>query len=172
LNRYEELYHVFLIHDLFFFEKFMSNIAQVNIARMKGSSINDPIMADFVAQLDEINQLAERSKGFVWRLKEDGGNATEISYNEDPRIIINMSVWETLADLENFTYRTIHAKVMSLRKNWFEKMDHYQCLWYVHKEVKPTVEDAKFRLNHLQVNGPSPIAFTFRKTFLPEISNC
>jgi hypothetical protein len=143
----------------------MSNIVQVNIARMKGSSMDDPIMADFVAQLDEINQLAESSKGFVWRLKEEGGNATEIKYNEDPRIIVNMSVWETLADLEAFTYRSIHAKVMSQRKNWFEKMDHYQCLWYIPKDAIPTVDDAKYRLNHLQVNGPSPIAFTFRKTF-------
>jgi len=143
----------------------MLYIAQVNIARMKGSSINDPIMADFVAQLDEVNQLAERSNGFVWRLKEEGGNATEIVFNEDPRIIINMSVWETLADLEAFTYRTMHAKVMAMRKNWFEKMDHYQCLWYVDKDTPPTVADAKYRLNHLQVNGPSPVAFTFRKTF-------
>jgi hypothetical protein len=143
----------------------MSNIVQVNIARMKGSSINDPIMAEFVAQLDEINQLAEHSKGFVWRLKKDGGDATEIAFNEDPRIIVNMSVWETLADLETFTYRTIHAKVMSLRKNWFEKMDHYQCLWYIPKDAIPTVEDAKYRLSHLQVHGPSPVAFTFRERF-------
>jgi hypothetical protein len=91
----------------------MYNIAQVNIARMNAPTINDPIMADFVAQLDTINMLAETSKGFVWRLKEESGNATELSFNGDPRIIVNMSVWESIDDLVNFTYKTLHREVLS-----------------------------------------------------------
>jgi hypothetical protein len=147
----------------------MWNIAQVNIARMNAPSIDHPVMSDFVAQLDTINKLAESSKGFVWRLKEDGGNATQISYNDDARIIVNMSVWETIDDLSSFTYKTLHRDVLVQRAKWFEKMsNHFQALWYVPKLSYPSVEDARFRLQHLEKNGPSPIAFTFTKRFSSE----
>ena len=45
------------------------DLAQLNISRIIPETMEDPIMADFVAQLDTINALAESSKGFVWRLK-------------------------------------------------------------------------------------------------------
>jgi hypothetical protein len=51
------------------------HLTQVNIARMK-APLESPIMADFVARLDEINSLADRSPGFVWRLQTDEVNAT------------------------------------------------------------------------------------------------
>jgi hypothetical protein len=75
------------------------HLAQINIAKMIGESIDDPVMATFVAQLDEINTLAEGSPGFVWRLKDEGNNATKLNPYNDSRIIINMSVWQTLDDL-------------------------------------------------------------------------
>lgn len=55
----------------------MFHLAQLNIARML-APIDSPVMADFVANLDRINQLAEKSDGFVWRLKDDTNNATSI----------------------------------------------------------------------------------------------
>jgi hypothetical protein len=144
----------------------MWNIAQVNVGRMNAPSIDDPIMAEFVAQLENINKLAETSKGFVWRLKEEGGNATEISFNGDPRIIVNMSVWESIDDLSFFTYKTLHRDVLAQRTKWFEKMSgHFQALWYVPKFSFPSVEDARFRLQHLEQHGPSPLAFTFTKRY-------
>ena len=59
----------------------MWNVAQVNIGRMNAPSIDHPVMSEFVAQLETINKLAESSKGFVWRLKEEAGNATNIRFN-------------------------------------------------------------------------------------------
>jgi hypothetical protein len=144
----------------------MWNIAQVNIGKMNAPSIDHPVMAEFVAQLEHINKLAESSKGFVWRLKEEAGNATAIKYNEDARIIVNMSVWETVDDLSHFTYKTLHRDVLAQRSKWFEKMsNHFQALWYVPKHSFPSVEDAKFRLSYLEKNGPSAMAFTFAKRF-------
>jgi uncharacterized protein YfaA (DUF2138 family) len=67
------------------------NLAQVNISKLL-EPIDSPLLADFVAQLDEINALAEQSKGFVWRLKGDSENATALRVFEDDMIIINMSV--------------------------------------------------------------------------------
>ena len=53
------------------------HVAQVNIGRILGA-MDSPIMAEFKANLDPINALAEASPGFVWRLKGDNNNATEI----------------------------------------------------------------------------------------------
>jgi len=80
------------------------HLAQLNIARMIGVNIDDPIMSKFVAQLDEVNALAEGSPGFVWRLKDDSNNATSINPYNDNQIIVNLSVWQTLEDLRKFVY--------------------------------------------------------------------
>src|SRR6266536_2424822 len=85
-------------------------LAQINIARMR-APIDDPLMADFVAQLAEVNALAEKSPGFVWRLQGDGGDSTSIRAFEDPLILVNMSVWETLEALQSYVYRGRHGQV-------------------------------------------------------------
>ena len=45
-------------------------LAQVNIARAR-YSLDDPRFADFMNQLDEINALADKAPGFVWRLQDE-----------------------------------------------------------------------------------------------------
>src|SRR4051812_42035050 len=107
----------------------MYHIAEVNIARMLGATINDPIMKEFVDKLDEVNLLAEQSQGFVWRLKEEAGNATSIPFNDDPQIIVNMSVWQDLASLQHYVYKSDHRHVFTRKKEWFEHLkDFSMCL--------------------------------------------
>src|SRR5882762_1126507 len=107
------------------------HLAQINIGRLV-APIDDPKIADFVAQLDEINALAERSPGFVWRLKSDSGNATDIVYSDDPFVILNMSVWESVEALRDYAYGSKHVESLRRRAEWFEKMSkpHY-CLWWI-----------------------------------------
>ena len=50
------------------------HLAQVNIGRMRGL-LDSATMAGFVARLDEINALADRSPGFMWRLQTEQGGA-------------------------------------------------------------------------------------------------
>ncbi|MGH7497550.1 MAG: DUF3291 domain-containing protein [Gemmatimonadales bacterium] len=50
-------------------------LAQVNIGRARGE-MTDPVMAEFVGRLAEINVLADASPGFVWRLQTEDGDAT------------------------------------------------------------------------------------------------
>jgi len=141
------------------------HLAQVNIGRLK-APIDDPRIADFVAQLDEINALAEASRGFVWRLKDDSGNATAIPAFEDPQMIINMSVWESLEALREYTYRSDHTRVLTRRRDWFEKLDlPHLALWWIPTGTLPTVEEAKERLALLAAHGPTAEAFTFRERF-------
>jgi hypothetical protein len=144
----------------------MWNIAQVNIGRIKGLTMEDPIMKDFVDKLDEVNALAEGSPGFVWRLKDDGGNATAIKFSEDNRIIVNMSVWKDISSLQHYVYKSDHREVLARRKEWFEHMTEFVTgLWYVPVDAFPTVIDAQLRLKHLNDNGPTPFCFTFKKQF-------
>lgn len=142
------------------------HLAQVNIARMR-APIDDPIMADFVAQLESVNAMADASPGFVWRLADDSGvGATAIQAFEDPLILINMSVWETVAALEAFTYRSRHSGLLKDRKKWFEPLDRpHLALWWIPRGQIPSAGDARERLDLLKERGPSPEAFTFREPF-------
>jgi heme-degrading monooxygenase HmoA len=141
------------------------HLAQINIARTLGA-MDDPVMAGFVARLDEINALAESSPGFVWRLKTDEGNATSIQPYDDERIIINLSVWESPEHLKQFVYRSAHAQVMRQRKQWFERFkDVYLALWWIAPGHVPTIAEAKERLHYLQLNGESEFAFSFASLF-------
>jgi len=104
------------------------HLAQINIGRLI-APIDDPRIAGFVAQLDPVNKLADESPGFVWRLQSQSGNATDIGYNDDPSIMVNMSVWESLEALKGYVYGSRHVGVFRDRQKWFQKMDlpHY-CL--------------------------------------------
>ena len=81
------------------------HLAQCNVARLT-APIDAPEIADFVAALDPINALAESSPGFVWRLQDDSGNATAMHAGDDEMLIVNMSVWESLEALSDFTFRS------------------------------------------------------------------
>ncbi len=69
-------------------------LAQLNIALAK-YPLDAPEIKEFVDNLDLVNGIAEESEGFVWRLKDDSGDATSIKLFEDPNMIVNMSVWES-----------------------------------------------------------------------------
>ena len=141
------------------------HIAQVNISRLL-APIDDPLIADFKAALDPINALAESSPGFVWRLKSDGGNATDIQAFDDELIIVNMSVWESLDALRAFAFQSAHTPFMKRRKEWFSKFPTNQvALWWIRAGHTPTTDEAKERLRSLDENGDTEFAFTFRNVF-------
>lgn len=145
------------------------HLAQVNISKLL-EPIDSPLLADFVAQLDEINALAEQSKGFVWRLKGDNENATALRVFEDDMIIINMSVWESIDDLKDFAFKTAHAGIMRSRNKWFEKpAEAMLALWWIPENEKPTPQDAKERLASINKNGATSFSFTFKNVFLPSV---
>ncbi|MRX63407.1 DUF3291 domain-containing protein [Maribacter luteus] len=144
------------------------HLAQVNIAKMK-PPIDSPIMADFVNNLDSINAIADKSKGFVWRLKDEEDNATAIKIFDNDYLIINMSVWENATSLKEYVYNSMHVEVLKRKKEWFDKMeDMHMALWYVKEGIFPTPSEAKERLEYLQTNGETPYAFSFKSKFKPE----
>ncbi|GIF63256.1 hypothetical protein Ais01nite_12910 [Asanoa ishikariensis] len=137
------------------------HLAELNIARLR-SPIDSPALADFVALLPEVNGLAERTPGYVWRLRDDSGDATALRpFAAD--VIVNLTVWESVESLRAFLYRSAHLEPMRRRRDWFVPLgDHHLVLWWIPADTLPTIDEAGKRLDLLRRNGPSPEAFTLR----------
>ena len=135
------------------------HLAQLNIGRIR-YPLDDPRMADFVNNLDRVNAIAEHTPGFVWRLQDDSGNATAIHAFDDPRMLLNMSVWESVEALERFVWQTVHKRIYGRRPEWFEPLDRpHFVMWWVPAGHLPDLAEAKRRLEHLWAHGPSDHAF-------------
>lgn len=141
------------------------HLAQVNVALAR-DEMTSVTMSGFVSRLDEIKRLAENAKGFVWRLIGDGSDATSIRAFEDPMLLVNMSVWEDLESLKTYAYKSAHVELIRDRDAWFHKLpEAHQALWWVPAGHIPTIHEAKVKLEHIRAHGPSPVAFTFAKSF-------
>jgi hypothetical protein len=141
-------------------------LAQLNVAIMK-EPLESPRMADFVANLDRINALAESTPGFLWRLKTDDGNATALRPLGESTLV-NMSVWRDLQSLNAYVYTSAHAEIMRRRREWFERMGQaYVVLWWIPEGHRPSIAEAIAKLEALRKNGPTAEAFTFRNAFPP-----
>jgi hypothetical protein len=141
-------------------------LAEINVARMKGVDINDPIMLEFVDNLERVNALAESSEGFVWRLKDESGDATNINPYNDEQVIINVSVWESIETLENFVYKTFHTDFLKRRREWFQTFGKvHTAMWWIPEGQFPSTQDAVDKLDKLQKNGASELVFDFRNKF-------
>lgn len=137
------------------------HLAQLNIARLvepAGSESN----AEFFSVLDAVNAIAEVSPGFVWRLKDDSGlSSAYISGGDDPQLIINMTIWESIEALIHYAYRSGHGSYFRRRKEWFEPTNGVPSTvcWWVEKGTIPTADDGLARLETLRADGPSAEGF-------------
>lgn len=145
----------------------MPHVAELNIARL-AAPLDSPEMKDFVVALDPINELADRSPGFVWRLIGDAGiGALDLRGPFGDDVVVNMSVWESVEALRAFTYHSGHLEYLRRRREFFhhDGMTTYMVLWHVDEGHVPTLDEAAERLDHLTAHGPTPYAFTLRQTF-------
>lgn len=134
-------------------------LAELNIARPR-YALDDPRIADFMAALDRINALAERSDGFLWRLKGDGNDATDLALATDPGGIVNISVWRDAAALEHFVWNTVHHRFYRRRDEWFDDYrTAYFVMWHVAEDHRPALAEAAERLGHLRAHGSTDHAF-------------
>lgn len=140
-------------------------LAQVNVARLRWD-LGSPRLAGFVGAVDGVNLLAEASPGLVWRLRAAHGPVPLAV--DDPRLVVNVSVWETYEHLHAFVYRSRHAGLVRPRAEWFvPSRPPYVALWWVAAGTEPTQADALARLAYLRRYGPTPRAFTMRRRFAP-----
>lgn len=123
-------------------------------------------MAEFEAAIDHVYALAARSPGFVWRLVEDDADVLRLF--GDDRMLVNLSVWESVEALRDFAYRSSdHKSYLRRRREWFEPGTTEIVLWWVEDDEHPTLDEGKARLDRLRDRGPTSDAFTFRDVFAP-----
>lgn len=142
-------------------------LAQLNVARLK-APLDAPEMAGFVDLLEPINALADAAPGFVWR--HEGQHGHEVGLLGEADLLVNLSAWESLEALRDFTYGDVapspHSVAVRRRREWFTKMDGpHQAMWWVDEGRLPTLQDAGARLLHLRHHRSSPYAFTFRTPY-------
>ena len=139
-------------------------LAQVNVAVLR-ASLSSPELRTFVFVFDGVAQLADRSPGFVWRLKAQNGHATAVA-REGCDLMVNLSVWRDYASMHKFTYSSPHGRMVMRRSEWFLPTPRPStALWWVAAGHRPTVEEALTRLEFLRRYGPSPRAFSLRRQF-------
>ena len=146
------------------------HLAQINIAKLR-APLDDPLLAEFSANLDIVNRAAEISEGFIWRFTEDAGDVSDFTYF-GPDYIVNMSVWQDIRSLRRYIASEPHLSVMMKKQNWFHVIDGpHLALWWIQAGTVPTLVEADERLNILQAKGPTQSAFTFQDNFSPPASD-
>jgi Domain of unknown function (DUF3291) len=139
-------------------------LAHLNVARMR-ATLDSPVMAEFVAQLDAMNAIADGAPGFVWRMVEEDANDPAL-IALGPLMLVNLSVWRDAQALSHYVYRSAHAGVLKERARWFLPQERATTvLWWVPGGHIPSLQEATYRLVGLQDSGPSLRAFGFRHLF-------
>ncbi|HCT75363.1 MAG TPA: DUF3291 domain-containing protein [Micromonosporaceae bacterium] len=142
------------------------NLAQLNIARLR-FALDTSELKDFVDALPEINALAEKSPGFVWRLQDESGDATHVENPFGEGVIVNLTLWESVEALRAYVYHSPHMAYLRRRREWFDHagIEAHLVLWWVPVGHTPTLDEAAERLDDLVTNGTSQRAFTLREPF-------
>ncbi len=141
------------------------HLAQVNIATAR-AALDDPLMAGFNARLEPLNALADAAPGFVWRLQSEAADALAARLFDNPRLLFNLTLWESVEALEAYVYGSNHVEAVRKRRDWFERPEGAAlALWWIEAGSLPGVEDAKWRLEKIWSDGPTDEAFNFRHRF-------
>ena len=134
-------------------------LAELNLAVPRYPP-DDPRMAGFMDNIMRINALAARTPGFIWRFPEHPEGHPEHEPVPWPNITLTLSTWADGDALQNFVWNTVHKRFYSRRAEWFAAMEaHHLALWWVEDGHRPTLAEAKARLDHLNAHGDSDHAF-------------
>jgi hypothetical protein len=108
------------------------HLAQVNVS-LPLEPLESQRLAPFVAALEPVNAAGEAAPGFIWRLQTEDGNATAVRVLGDDRLIVNLTVWESIEALGDFVFRgAAHLEVLRRRRQWFAPPEQAMTtLWWV-----------------------------------------
>lgn len=138
------------------------HLAELNIGRLLAPK-DDPLVKEFVDNLDFINGLGKNMPGFVWMMEgsgEPGRGNLDSHISPDEQFVANLTVWEDAASLEKFVWGTVHKKFYERRQEWFEILrEMHFVMWWVPVGHQPTLEEALDRLEMRRKNGDSENAF-------------
>ena len=84
--------------------------------------MGDPRLDNYIAAAKVVNRLAKRAEGFVWKYATQLGGGASILADDDPRIVINLTVWQSLSSLKHFVWKTLRTNTYDRRGVWFTPM--------------------------------------------------
>jgi len=140
------------------------HLAEFNIGTLK-YDWDDPRVAEFQSNLDRVFAIATRSPGYVWHL---AGEAMEQAQRDphgplggNPRTASTLSVWDSVAALEDFTWRTVHKKFYDRRGEWYDPAEQglRLVMWWVPEGHRPTIAEAAAKRALCPAEGDSDSAF-------------
>lgn len=136
------------------------HLIHANLAHAR-ASLDDPIMKDFIDRVDEIDALAGGWPGFIAQpaLPDEGEIYTE-------PYLLNVSIWESVDNLRDFTHDSKHEELLARRAEWFVQSErHTYVLFWMPAGILLTEREIQSRLTYLQRHGPTPYAFNFERPF-------
>ncbi len=137
-----------------------THLAQLNVGKARGS-YDTAVMQGFTSMIETVNGIAKASPGFVWMLEGDAGvGAMDIQTTPDPLFLVNLSVWDSAASLEDFVWNGLHERMYQQKAKWFEAMaEAHFVMWFVPIGHRPTPAEALARLDQLCAHGSTQEAF-------------
>lgn len=135
------------------------HLAQFNIGRMT-YDLDDPRAADFVRGVDMLNRIAEQAEGFVWKYETETGGVVQDNVDDDPRVLINLTVWDSIEALTHFVFKTLHKHFLMRKAEWFTPLDRaHFVMWWIPEGHCPNLTEAQGKLEQLRTKGASDAAF-------------
>ena len=126
-------------------------LAQFNLAQLR-RGLDDPGLTRFDIGANMIRRAAEAAHGHVW-------NRQDVI---DDAYFATRSVWQSVEALEDFVYSGIHHRYMRLSATWFlPGEERGMVLWQVPEDTRPSLAEARARLQRIRTHGPGPEAFDF-----------
>ena len=135
------------------------HLAQFNIGHMT-YDLEDPRMADFNRGIDMLNRIAEQSEGFVWKYETGVGGVVQEDVDNNPHILVNMTVWDSFESFRHFVWNTLHKHFVNRKSEWFTPLDtaHF-VMWWIPEGHRPTLDEARTKLDLLRQDASTDAAF-------------
>jgi hypothetical protein len=139
------------------------HLAEFNFGTLK-YDWDDSRLQGFLDGLDLVNGLAAQAAGFVWRLSDTEMEAEQTNpdgaLGGNPRVASTLSVWESVAALENFVWKTVHRQFYQRKTEWYDAAGNGNfVMWWLPAGQRPTVAEGMARWSHSQTHGHSDHAF-------------
>ena len=135
------------------------HLAQFYIGHMT-YDLEDPRMADFNRGIDMLNRIAEQSEGFVWKYETGVGGVVQEDVDNNPHILVNMTVWDSFESFRHFVWNTLHKHFVNRKSEWFTPLDtaHF-VMWWIPEGHRPTLDEARTKLDLLRQDASTDAAF-------------
>ena len=87
-------------------------------------------------------------------------------FSDNPNELINMSVWQSVAALKYFMFKTHHIDFLKRKNKWLEtSIKQIYASWWIPVGHSPSIQEAKDSLVMLNDKGETAQAFTFKKLY-------